>query len=181
MFDRVGVYWRLNWMENNAPAYVITETLTDWTAGVDYNWRWFRTGAEYEDYNSNFSQYTAYRFFQDLNFQLDRRSSLGFNFNETFYHYNNSQTGENRLYQFTSRYNVQLWSSLSCYLQGSALWQDITDSSQMGGSAQAGLNWTYGKLYVRAGYEYNTLSTTSGMFTEDRTKNRLFLYLKRTF
>jgi hypothetical protein len=49
------------------------------------------------------------------------------------------------------------------------------------GSAQTGFSWSYGKLSVRAGYEFNTESTTAGQFTEDLEKNRIFAYLKRTF
>jgi hypothetical protein len=179
LFGRLGLYGRLNWMDNNAPPTVITQTLTDLVGGIDYNWRWFRTGAEYEDYDSNFSQYTAFRFYQDCNFQLDNRSTLGVNFNETFYHYN--ENGDQTLYQLTARYNIQLWASLSCYLQGGCSLENIMGTEEVDGSVQTGLNWSRGKLSVRTGYEYNTQSTASGAFTEDRTKDRLFLYLKRTF
>jgi hypothetical protein len=179
LFGHYGIYGRLNWMDDNAPPMVLTQTLTDLVGGMDYKWRAFRTGAEYEDYDSNFSKYTALRFFQSLNFSLNSRSSLALNMNESFYHYDPS--GDQTLYQFTTRYSLQLWSSLSCYVQGGVSSQDVLGSDQFQGSAQTGFTWTRGKLSVRAGYEYNTLSTTSGRFTEDFEKNRFFAYLKRTF
>lgn len=179
LFGHLGLYGRLNWMDNNAPPSVITETLTDWVGGVDFNWHWLRTGAEYEDYDSNFDQYTAYRFYQDFNFQFDSRSSLGLNFDETFYHYN--QNGDETSYQLTARYSIQLWASLSWYLQGGCALLDVLGTQELDSSAQTGLNWSRGKLSVRTGYEYNSQSTTFNAFSEDRTKNRLFLYLKRTF
>ena len=151
-------------MDNNAPPTVITETLTDLVGGMDYNWRWFRTGAEYEDYDSNFTQYDAMRFYQNFTFQIDRRSSLSFNFNETFYHY--SVTGDQTLYQFTTRYNLQLWSSLSCYVQGGFESQDVQGTQQIDGSAQTGLSWSYGKLSVRTGFEYNDQSTSAELIYE---------------
>ncbi len=179
LYNHLGIYGRLNWMDNNAPPAVLAQTLTDLVGGVDYNWRWLRTGAEYEDYDSSYTQYQALRFFQNFDFHLDSRSSLSFNFNETFYNYpgNRDQTQ----YQFLSRYNAQLWSSLSWYVEGGCTLMEIVDSDQTQGSARTGLNWTRGKLSVRAGYEYNTLSTSSGPYTEEREKHRLFAYLKRTF
>jgi hypothetical protein len=179
LFGRFGIYGRLNWLDNDAPPQVLTQTLTDLVGGVDYNWRWLRTGAEYEDYDSNFSQYDALRFFQNLNFALDSRSSLGLNFNETFYHYAGS--GDETLYQFTTRYNLQLWSSFSCFIQGGCSFQNVLGTEETDGAAEAGFSWTRGKLSVRAGYEYHTQNTTSGRFSEEFEKNLFFVYLKRTF
>lgn len=179
LFGRLGLYGRFNWLENDAPPNVLTQTLTDLVGGVDYNWRWFRTGAEYEDYDSNYTQYQAWRFFQNLNFSLDQRSTLAFNLNETFYHY--PQNGDQTTLQFATRYSVQLWSSLSCYVQGGASYEDVFNAHEVDGAAQAGFSWTRGKLSVRAGYEYNTESTKAGNYTEDRDKDRIFAYLKRTF
>ncbi len=179
LFGRLGIYGRLNWMDNNAPPTVVTQTLTDLVGGVDYHWRWLRTGAEYEDYDSNFSQYTALRFYQDLDFQVNQRSSLSMDFNETFYHYTGN--GDQTLYQFITRYNIQLWSSLSFYIQGGCSLQDVMGTEQLAGSAQTGFTWSRGKLSVRAGYEFNDQSTSSSAFTEERDKDRVFAYLKRTF
>jgi hypothetical protein len=47
--------------------------------------------------------------------------------------------------------------------------------------ARTGVTWTRGKLSFRAGYEFNTQSTTSGIWSEDRDKHRFFTYLRRTF
>jgi hypothetical protein len=179
LFSRLGLYGRLNWQDNNAPPQVEVQTLTDLVGGLDYNWRWFRAGAEYEDYDSNFIQYDALRFFQNCNFTLDRRSTLSLNLDEGFYHYTSS--GDQTLYQFTTRYSLQLWSSLSCYVQGGFSLQDLQGTEQVNGSAQAGFNWSYGKLSVRGGYEYTTQTTTSGSLSEALEKDRIFLYLKRTF
>lgn len=174
-----GVYGRLSWMDNNAPVQVLTQTLTDLVGGADYKWRWFRAGAEYEDYDSNFSQYNALRFYQNADFSLSHRSTLGLSLNETFYHY--VPNGDQTLYQFTTRYSVQLWSSLSCYVQGGCSFQDVLGTEQVMGAAQTGFSWTRGKLSVRAGYEYNSLTTTASTFSEVFEKNRFFAYLRRTF
>jgi len=174
-----GVYARMNWLDNNAPPQVLTQTLTDMIAGADYHWRWLRLGAEYEDYDSNFTKYDALRFYQNFDFSINSRSSLSFSFNETFYHY--PANGDENNYEFIARYSVQLWSSVSWYVQGGCSLQDVLNTEQIQGAAQTGLNWTRGKLSVRAGYEYNTQSTSSSAFEETREKNRVFAYLKRTF
>jgi len=179
LFNRFGIYGRLNWLDNDAPPQVQVQTLTDLVGGLDFKWRWLRTGAEYEDYDSNFVQYDAWRFFQAFNFTLDRRSTLGLNLDETFYHY--PASGEQNLYQFTTRYSLQLWSSLSCYIQGGFSLQELEGTEQVNGSAQTGLSWSYGKLSVRGGYEYTTQTTTTGPLSEALEKDRFFLYLKRSF
>jgi len=179
LFGKFGIYGRMNWLDNDAPPTVLTQTLTDLVGGVDYNWRWLRAGAEYEGFDSNFSQYQAYRFYQDCDFRLNDRSSLSLNFNESFYHYPGS--GDQTQYQFLTRYSVQLWSSVAWYVQGGCSLQDVLGSEELEGSAQTGLSWSRGKLSIRTGYEYNNQSTTSASWTETLEKNRLFAYLKRTF
>jgi hypothetical protein len=179
LFNQFGIYARMNWQNDDAPPVVLTQTLRDLVAGMDFKWRWLRTGAEIEDYDSNFSKYEAARFFQNLDFNLDGRSSLSLNADETFYHYDAS--GDQTTYQFTTRYHLQLWSSLSCYVQGGFEWQNVYGTKQLEGTAQTGFNWTYGKLSVRAGYEFNQANTEAGSFSEDWEKNRIFAYLKRTF
>ncbi len=179
LYGNFGIYARVNWMDNNAPPEVLVQTLTDFVGGVDYHWRWFRLGAEYEDYNSNFSEYQAERFYQTADFRLDERSSLNVSLNETFYSYAGGRTQTQ--YQFLTRYSARLWSAFNWYVEGGCSLQDVIGTEQLQGSARTGFNWTRGKLSLRTGYEYNTQSTTSSLWTEQREKHRLFVYLKRTF
>ncbi|MEI8290397.1 MAG: hypothetical protein WCH99_13085 [Verrucomicrobiota bacterium] len=174
-----GVYGRLNWMGNNAPPEVVTQSLTDLVAGADYKWRWLRAGAEYENYDSNFSQFDAWRFYQDLNFRIDNNSSLGMNFSETFYRYPNDRSQD--VYQFITRYSLQLLTSLAWYVEGGVSRQEVMGSDQLMESARTGVTWTRGKLSLRTGYEYNGQSTASGRWTQELAGNRFFLYLKRAF
>jgi len=179
LWNRVGIYGRLNWLDNNAPPEVLSQTLTDWVGGVDYKRKWFRTGAEYESYDSNYTQYQALRFFQSLDFVLSDASSLSLDLNETFYHYPND--GDQSQYQFTSRYNVRLPLSITWYLEGGGLVQEISRTEQVQGVARTGIGWSRGKLSLRAGYEFNSQSTASAGFTEERIKHRFFTYLRRAF
>ena len=179
LWNQIGIYGRLNWLDNNAPPEVLTQTLTELVGGVDYKRKWFRTGAEYESYDSNFTQYQALRFFQNFDFAFSDASSLGFDFNETFYHY--PDNGDQSQYQFTSRYNARLPMSLTWYLEGGALLQELSGTEQIQGVARTGISWSRGKLSLRVGYEFNSQSTASGGFTEERVKHRFFTYLRRSF
>jgi hypothetical protein len=175
----LGLYGRMNWLANNAPTTVLTETLTDTIAGVDYSWRWLRTGAEYEDYDSNFSKYEAWRFFQDLTFHPDDVSTLSVDFLQTFYTYPNR--GSQTQYQFLTRYNVQLLFSLAWYVEGGYSLQNVLGTDESLATAKTGLSWSRGKLSLRTGYEFNSQTTSSGQWTEDRVRNRFYAYMKRTF
>lgn len=179
LFGKFGIYGRMNWMDNNAPPEALTQTLTDLVGGVDYNWRWFRDGAEYEDYDSNFSQYQAWRFYQDFNFQPGVVSTLSVNLSQSFYQYPDDRNQDQ--YLMLTRYNVRLLNSLSWFVEGGGSWQDALGTQEWQSSARTGLTWSRGKLSVRSGYEFNDQNISSGTWTEERVKNRLYFYLKRTF
>ena len=179
LWNQIGIYGRLNWMDNNAPPEVLTQSLTDLVGGVDYKHKWFHTGAEYESYDSNFTQYEALRFFQDFDFLYSQSTTLGFNLTETFYHY--PANGDQSQYQCMSHYNTRLPLSLIWSLELGALMQKISSTEQVQGVARTSLGWSRGKLSLRAGYEFNGQSTESSGFTEERIKHRFFTYLRRSF
>ena len=179
LFGRLGIYGRINRLENNAPPEVLTQTLTDKVGGVDFNWRWFRAGAEYEDYDSNFIQYQAWRFNQNIAFHPGEDSSLSFAFNQTFYRYSDDRSQDQ--YQFLSRYNLQLLTSLAWYVEGGYAIQEVLGTEQLLASAKTGLTWSRGKLSIRTGYEFNSQNTSSDRWTQERVRHRFYAYLKRTF
>ena len=179
LFNRFGIYGRLNWVDNNAPPAALTQTLTDLTAGMDYNWRWIRASAEYEDYDSNFTQYKAWRFLQSFNYQLASASRFGLDFSQNFYRYSGSLNQDQ--YQFIARYNTQFEFLLAWYLEGGYVINDMTATEQNSGFGRTGLSWSRGKLSVRAGYEYNFQTTTTGSAMEQENRNYFFVTLKRSF
>ena len=60
----LGLYGYMNIQENYGGKTLLLENVNDKVAGVDVSWRWFRAGAEYEDYDSNLTPYTSTRLFQ---------------------------------------------------------------------------------------------------------------------
>jgi hypothetical protein len=179
LFNQFGVYGRANWLDNNAPPEVLAQTLTDLVGGVDYTRKCFRSGAEYESYDSNFTRYQALRFFQNFDFSMSGASSLGVDFNESFYSY--VDNGDQSQYQFMCRYNTRLPMGITWYLEGGGMMQDAVGTEQLQGMARTGIGWKRGKLSLRVGYEFNSQTTTSGGFSEELIKNRVFANLRRTF
>ncbi len=179
LFNRFGVYGRVNWLDNNAPPVVLTQTLTDLVGGVDYHRKWFRTGAELESYDSNFTRYQSLRLFQNFEFDLTGVSSLSLDFSQSFYTYPGSP--DQSQYQFMARYNTLLPMSIKWYVEGGGLVQQVAGNQLVQGMARTGLGWTRGKLSLRAGYEFNSQSTAAGGWSEERIKHRFFTYLRRSF
>jgi hypothetical protein len=186
LFNQFGIYGRLNWVDNNAPPQALTQTLTDLTAGMDYTWRWIHAIAEYEDYDSNFSQYKAWRFLQSFNYQLSSASRCGLDFSQNFYRYSGDLNQDQ--YQFIARYNTQFEFPLAWFVEGGYDIFNMTTTDQNSAFARTGLTWSRGKLNVRAGYEYNyqTITTqatmpTTAATTQQNERNYFFLYLKRSF
>ena len=179
VLNHLGIYGRVNKLDNNAPPEVLTQTLTDLTAGMDFTWQWFRANAEYQDYNSNYTQYQAWRFLQSLNYQLSVASRFGVDVSENFYRYAGGLNQDQ--YQFVARYNTQLDFSLAWYVEGGYVLYDLTGTQQDSAFARTGLSWSRGKLSLRAGYEYNYQTTTAGPSTEETDRHYFFASLKRTF
>jgi hypothetical protein len=179
LYDHFGVYVRLNWMENNAPSNVQVESLTDWILGTDYTWRWFRAGAEYEDYISNFTKYQAARCFQQFNFHPTSSSTAGVNFNESRYRYSGSN--DQNQYSVLGHYDIRFLGSLAWFVEGGFIYLQVFDDDQKTGTARTGLTWTRGKMSARLGYEFSGQYSGSGNNDQEFIRNYFYLGVKRTF
>ena len=176
LFNLVGLYGRLNVVDNNAPPQALAETLTDWVGGADVTWRWLRAGVEYEDYDSNFTRYYATRIFETLSFQLGDTSNLGLNFNQVFYRYPSGQYQTQ--YQFIGLFNTQISSWLTGNVEGGYYRQDALGTAQDLVAARIGVILTYGKLTFKTGYQYNYQVIDDA---EKRDRNFFYVQLKRDF
>jgi hypothetical protein len=176
LFNTVGLYGRLNSVNNNAPPQALAETLTDWVGGADVTWRCVRAGAEYEDFDSNFTQYRAMRLFETLSVPLGETSHLGLNFNQVFYHYPLAQ--DQTQYQFIAVFNTQLSSWLAWNVEGGYYRQEALGATQDLAAARTGLILTYGKLTFKTGYQYNYQNIEHA---EVRDRNFFYVQLRRDF
>lgn len=179
LYNTVGVYGRINWLDNNAPPRVLTETLTDLVGGVDAHWRWFRAGAEYEDFDSNFTQYKAWRFFETFTYQPMEASTVGVEFNQLFYRYPDGR--RDTQYQFISRFTSQLNRWLWWNVEAGYFMQDAFGVEQDLAAARTDLSFVRGKLSIKVGYQYNYQLITQSRAEEERNRNFAYLSLRRYF
>jgi hypothetical protein len=163
-------------VENNAPASALAETLSDLVGGVDVSWRWLRAGAEYENYDSSFTQYRANRLFETFTFRLDEASNLSLNFNQVWYRYADNQ--DQTQYQFRCTFDTQVSSWLFWNVEGGYYLMDTLGTQQDLAAARTSLNFNWGKLSARLGYQYNYQLTQQ---TQSTSRNYFFINLKRVF
>jgi hypothetical protein len=94
--------------------------------------------------------------------------------NQTFYRYP-SQPSDTQ-YRFTSHLDTQLTQWLTWNIEGGYFLRDAAGSRQDLAAARTGLNFAWGKLTLRTGYQYNYEVTEQ---TERRDRNFFYFYLKR--
>jgi hypothetical protein len=173
------VYGRLNWSDNNAPPQALTERLTDLVGGADVTWRWLRAGAEYENYDSNFTQYKDWKFFQSFNYQLAEGSDLGLDFNQIFFRYSDNR--DDTQYRFLAHLNSQLTPWLLWNVEAGYFLQEVFGTDQNQAAARTGLTFNWGKLSLGTGYQYNYQVATQPRASEKRERNFFYLNLRRRF
>jgi hypothetical protein len=179
LYNTVGIYGRVNWFDNNAPPNVLAETLTDLVGGVDAHWKWFHAGAEYEDFDSNFTQYKAWRFFENFTYNLAEASTIGADFNQLFYTYPDGR--KDTQYQFIGRFTSQLNRWLFWNVEGGYFMQDAFGVQQDLAAARTDLSFNRGNLSLKIGYQYNYQFITQSMAQEERHRNFAYLSLRRYF
>ncbi|MBE0603702.1 MAG: hypothetical protein IH611_08745 [Deltaproteobacteria bacterium] len=177
LFDRLAaLYYRVNRVSNRGGESLVLQELTDWVAGAEFTRRWLHAGAEYEEFRSNLSPYRAARFFQSLAFEPTAASALSLDLTQsrTFF----PDTGfSRRSYGAIGRYRHRIFSPLSLSLEGGLRIERGDDIDQDLKTARAYLDFAYGKLTARAGYEY-----LEDEYEEDlHVKSRVFLNVRRMF
>jgi hypothetical protein len=173
----LGVYGRLNSVQNNAPPELVVQDLTAWAFGTDVNWRWLRAGAEYEIYDSNFSSYRTARLFQSLAFRPDDASTLNFDFTQSWTTYRDADREEEN-YAFISRYHRRLSAHLGLNLEGGVAWRIGEGVDQTRAAVRPGVEFNMGQLSVKAGYSFEYEEFLS---SEERYKHMLIVRARRTF
>jgi hypothetical protein len=175
--DKVGLYTRVSLSLNNAPAELLVQNLRDYAFGVDFKWHNFRTGVEYEIYDSNLSSYTALRLFQSYAWQLDEASNLSVNFNESWTTFQQADRQE-QWYMFITRYHRALTWRLGFDLEGGVSLRRGPGVDQTLATCRPGIEYTAGKTSIKAGYdyEYNLF-----LDSQEQRRNMFFIRAKRVF
>jgi hypothetical protein len=173
----LGVYGRMNSVQNNGTPGLVVQDLSAFAVGADTSWRFLRAGAEYEVYDSNFSSYRSARFFQSLSFQPDEASTLNFDFNETWTEYLDANRQE-RWYSFITRYHRRITTYLGSDIEAGVSRRSGPGVDQTLAAVRPGLEFTMGRLSAKLGYDFEYERFLN---SEERSKHMFFARLKRTF
>lgn len=175
--DLWGAYFRLNWLGSNAGEDMRVQDLLSYTIGTDASWRGFRAGAEYEMYDSSFSEYNTFRLFQAVSVNLDDRSTIGADFGQSWTDYTDSDRQEST-YTFISRFRTALTGSLGVGLEGGIMVRRGDGVDQDMATARPAIDYVFGKTTIRAEYnfEYDLF-----LRQEERYRHMFVLRWRRVF
>lgn len=172
-----GLYGRVRASRNNAEATLRVQEVTSYIAGTDFNWQWFRTGAEYAQYESTDTDYWTARLFESFTFKPDDTSSLGLNFLESFSRHQDAHR-EEQDYQGTARYRRALARNLLVNVDAGLDYRRGTSVDQTRAIFRPELRYVFGQTSVHFtyDYEYNLY-----LGNEERHKHQFTLTVKRDF
>lgn len=172
-----GIYARMNLYTHNAPEELRVQNLTAFAFGTDLTWRWLRTGAEYEIYRSDQSDYTALRLFQSLSFRPDDASTIGFEFSESWADYTDANRQEEN-YRFIMLYHRNLAARFRFDFDAGIHLRRGQDVDQTLATVRPGIEYVIGKTTIKAGYDFQHQVYLE---REERNRHLLFLRIRRVF
>ncbi len=173
----LGLYGRVSVNENNAPADLRIQEYSTYTVGTDFNWRWFRAGAEYQIYDSTDSDYNVTRLFQSFMFRPDDVSSLNLDFTETLTDFTSLNRTEED-YRFTTRYRRALTRRLGLDADAGVAYRRGLGPKQILATLRPSLRYVIGRTTLNVGYDYDY---ELYLDQQERQKHLLFVRLKRIF
>lgn len=172
----LGVYGRLNLVDNQGESSLLLNNVSEKVAGTDLSWRWFRAGAEYQVYDSTLAPLRSTRLFESFNFEPSQDSTLGIDLDQSWTHF--VESNRRRVsYNFITRYNTRLTSHLAWNVEGGVRVERGEGFDQTLGVVRTGLEYTRGKLALKMGYDYQD----QDFLGEQRLRHYFFLQAKRTF
>lgn len=137
---------------------------------------WSKTGVEADDNDSSQFPYRSLRVYENMTFSLPLASTLVLDLSNTWRDY--QETGdEEEVLSMTGHLRSQVATALSVGLAAGYLREQRVVENRDRATAQADMEYNYGKLEFRTGYDYN--DDTQDL--EYRTEHRLWVRMKRWF
>lgn len=137
---------------------------------------WSKTGVEADDNDSSQFPYRSLRVYENMTFSLPLASTLVLDLSNTWRDYR--ETGEEEeVLSMTGHIRSQVAPALSIGLAGGFLREDREVEDRDRATAQADMQYNYGKLEFQTGYDYN--DDTQDL--EYRTEHRLWVRMRRWF
>jgi len=146
-------YYRMSSVQNSVASNLILQDMNLYSVGLESNWRWLRTGVEYESNASTFSSYNDVRFFQSLSFKPDTMSSLNFDFLESRMHYVDADRDEEN-YSLTARYQRAFNRNLSIHFDAGVAVRRGIEVDQTLEMLRPSVEWNFGRLTTKLSYSF---------------------------
>jgi hypothetical protein len=172
----LGIYGRLNTLDNYGGEQFILQNYNDKVAGVDVAWRFIHAGAEHEIYDSNLVPFRATRLFQDFSFEPMENMTLGLDVSEAWTTYPEAHR-KLTTYQVIGRMRWALTHYLSWLNEGGVRIQRGEGFDQDLFTARTALDFRYGQLSVQVGYDYQD----ENFLGELQQRHFAFLRARRSF
>jgi hypothetical protein len=174
----MGSYVRIGLSMNDAPDDMHVIDFTSYALGTDYRWRWFRTGAEYELYESTESDYRALRLYQSAMFQIDPVSTFSLDFSESRIEHVHPDREPEESYRLTSRYRRSLSGHLGFTLEAGAALRRGQGVDQFLATVRPSIRYVVGRTSFEAGYDFEYADFQG---REERQKMQFTTRLRRYF
>ncbi len=172
-----AAYAGISFAMADAPADLRVQDFTRYTAGIEYNKKWFRAGADAEYYDSTDSQYASLGLYQSANFNLDNASSLGVNLSEQWLNHVDAGRQEQN-YRLTVQYHRRFTSHLAVNLDTGASLRVGEGVDQQMAIFRPSLQYRYGRTTVSAGYDF---AYELNQNSEERLRHKLYVTVRRRF
>lgn len=175
--DRLlSIYGRFSKSERSGDAAVIFNDYRGHLVGVESDMEWLQIGAEYENYDSNQTPFEAIRLRQSLIWKPRETLSCSLNLSETRTDYRDPDRTVDYL-DLIARAEFTPSATLRCSIEGGYRTQSGDQIDQTMLTARVSLDYTLGRLSVKAGYDYQSVS----FFANDSLRNYFYLHARRTF
>jgi hypothetical protein len=174
----LGLYGRVNSIQNSGTAGLVLNNLTSYAVGADTAWHFLRAGAEYDVYDSSLSSYNSARLYQTLSFLPSPVSQLSFGFAESWTTYSGNNQSRQQMYSFINRYHRTLSQNWGFDIEDGISQQNGGGTDQTLATVRPGLEFAKGKFSLRIGYDFEYSQYLS---SETRYYQTFFLRAKRTF
>jgi hypothetical protein len=174
----LGLYGRVNAIQNSGTAGLVLNNLTSYAVGADTTWHFLRAGAEYDVYDSSLSTYDSARLYQNLSFRPSPVSQLSFGFAESWTTYSGNNASEQQMYSFINRYHRTLSRNWGFDIEDGVSQQSGGGTDQTLVTVRPGLEFAKGQFSLRIGYDFEYSRYLSA---ETRYYQTFFLRAKRSF
>ena len=166
-----GLYARWSQLDYYGDADLTDQAYVDSVFGIDSNWRWLRTGAEYEGYASNLSPYQSRRLYESFFFQFADASTLGIDMEQSWTTFPEEDT-DHDVYSFIGRYNRMLTASMSASVEGGHRVEHGQDYERQLDTVRSEITYAIGQFDMRLSYELQDETYLGD------TRDRSIVYLK---